>query len=144
MRLLAKKISSGLSGNEVIFLSGILGAGKTFISGSIANHLGVEREVISPTFSLCREYSYNINNIQKKIFHFDLYRLTAYSQLKELSFEDILAGSNGLILVEWPECIADIDLAKKIKKLSPQRKICWIEISLAENLKDRKVVFRHE
>lgn len=135
---LAKKLADRLSGGEVFLLSGILGAGKTFFSGLLAKNLGVEEEITSPTFSLCREYSCRKETL-KKIFHLDLYRLESYSQLKDLAFEDILKRNDSLTLIEWPDCIKDVDLADKIKELVPNKRIYRIIIIFAGNLKDREI-----
>lgn len=144
MELLAERIASHFSANEAVLLSGVLGAGKTFFSSLIAKSLGVKEPVVSPTFALCREYSFNLKNVPKKILHFDFYRLNSYSQIQDLAFENIISNRNNLVLIEWPESIVDLDLAKKIKTIAPQRKIYQMEISFAKNLKDRKIILRYE
>lgn len=140
MDKLAKKLATEISGEEVFLLSGVLGAGKTFFSGRLAKYLGVATEVTSPTFSLCREYCYSKEGEWKKIFHLDLYRLSSYSQLRELAFEDILRDKRGLVLIEWPECIKDVSLEEKIRTVAPQKKVYKMEIYFADNLKDREII----
>lgn len=140
MEKLAKKIAAEIFGGEVFLLSGVLGAGKTFFSGLLAKHLGVEAQLTSPTFSLCREYRYLKDGEPRKIFHFDLYRLNLYSQLKELAFEDILKDKEGLVLIEWPECVNDVTLEEKIRTIAPERTIYRMEIYFADNLKDREII----
>ncbi len=137
MAQLADDFSKNLSGGEVLLMTGVLGAGKTFFSNLIAKNLGVCEKVTSPTFSLCREYQYSEG---KNILHFDLYRLSSYAQLQELSFEDALKNENNLIFIEWPECIRDLNLADKINELVPKKTIYWIRITFENNLKERRIV----
>ena len=53
---LGKKIGSLLKKGDVIAMQGTLAAGKTTITKGIANSLGVEDDITSPTFCLVSEY----------------------------------------------------------------------------------------
>jgi tRNA threonylcarbamoyladenosine biosynthesis protein TsaE len=96
---LAKHLTSGMT----IFLSGQLGAGKTCLTRGILRELGYRGNVKSPTYSLVETYT--INN--KKISHFDFYRLSASEELFEAGFEEHFSEEN-ICIVEWPEKIATI------------------------------------
>ena len=53
---LAKRIASEIKGGEVLLLNGTLGAGKTTFTKGFAKALGVEKTVVSPTFTIIKEY----------------------------------------------------------------------------------------
>jgi tRNA threonylcarbamoyladenosine biosynthesis protein TsaE len=98
---LGKKIALKFKGNEVVFLIGELGAGKTVFAKGIAAGLGLENvhEVCSPTFTIM-----NVNRARVPIYHFDLYRLTKDSEIMDLGFEDYIG--QGVVVVEWAEKIS--------------------------------------
>jgi tRNA threonylcarbamoyladenosine biosynthesis protein TsaE len=87
--------------NEVIALSGDLGAGKTvFIRGVAEGAAEIDpRDVCSPTFTYLNVYS----GI-KTIYHFDLYRIRDFREFLAAGFEDFLAAG-GICCIEWPEKI---------------------------------------
>ncbi len=94
--LLANKIARHLKGNEIIFLQGQLGAGKTFLARSLLKALGFEGEVVSPTFILQSEYQANL-----PVLHLDLYRLEHGEEIDDLGLEEYL--DNYVWLVEWAD-----------------------------------------
>lgn len=95
-------LARALKEGDVVTLSGELGAGKTRFSQGIASGLGVDSSVpvTSPTFTILNEYQGRL-----PLYHFDFYRLGIGSDLRELGFEEYLAGS-GVCLIEWPERLA--------------------------------------
>jgi len=108
-RKIGQNVASKLQGGDVIFLSGILGAGKTELIRGIAKGLGVKSKIVSPTFNIFRVYEFGKSG---KLYHFDCYRLKKYTDLVELGWEEILADPNAIIVLEWPECILGKDLTK--------------------------------
>ncbi len=94
--LLASKIAEKLEGNEIIFLQGQLGAGKTFLARSILKALGYEEEVVSPTFILQCEYRARV-----PVLHLDLYRLEYGEEIDDLGLEEYL--DRYVWLVEWAD-----------------------------------------
>ncbi|MGD8535275.1 MAG: tRNA (adenosine(37)-N6)-threonylcarbamoyltransferase complex ATPase subunit type 1 TsaE [Candidatus Aminicenantes bacterium] len=102
---LAKKLSQGFKGKEVVFLMGELGTGKTIFAKGLAAGLGLEdfHQVCSPSYTLV-----NIYQGKYAIFHIDLYRLGKDSEIMDLGWEDYLG--EGVIIVEWAEKVKfDID-----------------------------------
>lgn len=83
--------------NDVIALSGNLGAGKTAFVQGIAEGLGVVGHVPSPTFNLLL-----VHGGDTKLFHFDLYRLDDAGQLEDIGFHEILE-SGGVTAIEWAD-----------------------------------------
>ena len=109
---LAKKFSRILNKGDIIYFHGEIGVGKTtFIKHLINNLQQLSKinltEVTSPTFNLVNEYDVGSFIIQ----HYDLYRLTDYSEIKNIGlFEN---KEEMVTLVEWPEKIKKI-IDKKI------------------------------
>ncbi|MHB8054204.1 MAG: tRNA (adenosine(37)-N6)-threonylcarbamoyltransferase complex ATPase subunit type 1 TsaE [Candidatus Aminicenantales bacterium] len=99
-RLLAKRLSSSFRGDEVVFLIGELGAGKTVFAKGVAAGLGLKntRLVCSPTFTLINVYQARV-----PIWHLDLYRLGKRAEIRDLGFEDSIGEA--VILIEWGERI---------------------------------------
>lgn len=92
---LARLCSSG----DCVLLEGDLGAGKTsFARGFIGELAGEEQEVLSPSFMLVLTYPVKHN---ATLWHFDLYRLKAAEELREIGLEEAL--SDGITLIEWPD-----------------------------------------
>ena len=55
--------------------------------------------VTSPTFTILNEYA----GEEKRLYHFDFYRIEDESELVELGFEDYFPSTDGLTIVEWVE-----------------------------------------
>jgi len=95
----AARMAPLLTGNELVFLEGQLGAGKTTFCRGLLRGLGHTGSVKSPTFTLVEPYELAGG---QQVFHFDLYRLTDANELEYIGIEDYL-DSHQLCLVEWPE-----------------------------------------
>jgi tRNA threonylcarbamoyladenosine biosynthesis protein TsaE len=97
---IAKNLAKTFEGDEVVFLIGELGAGKTVFAKGIAAGLGLKNihQVCSPTFTLMNLYFARV-----PIYHFDLYRLTKAAEITDLGFEDYIG--QGVVVVEWAEKI---------------------------------------
>lgn len=88
------------AGNERIFtFDAPMGSGKTTFIKSLCTQLSVTDTMSSPTYSIVNEYHTKSN---RKLFHFDLYRLKSSEELFELGFEDYLSSGN-YVFIEWPE-----------------------------------------
>jgi len=86
-----------LKGNELILLSGNLGAGKTIFTKGIGHALGIDRrEIVSPSYTLM-----NIYDGKFKLFHIDLYRIGEQINGGVPEIDDNL--DTGIIVVEWGE-----------------------------------------
>jgi tRNA threonylcarbamoyladenosine biosynthesis protein TsaE len=91
----------------VVGLYGNLGAGKTTFTQSIAKAVGVEEKVASPTFVI--EKIYELSNQKfSHLIHIDAYRIEDSKELTLLGFTEIISNPRNLILVEWPEKVADV------------------------------------
>jgi tRNA threonylcarbamoyladenosine biosynthesis protein TsaE len=104
---LASTLAPGADGATVITLSGELGVGKTAFVKAIARILGVEETVTSPTFVLEKIYLLPEQKPFKRLIHIDAYRLEKGSDLAPLGFDEFAKDPSNLILIEWPERVAD-------------------------------------
>ncbi len=108
---IAKEFVSKLSPKNnmavVVGLSGELGAGKTAFTKCVANVFGVDDTVTSPTFVI--EKIYELKN-QKftHLIHIDAYRLDKSDELLNLGWQKVVSDPNNIILIEWPERVADV------------------------------------
>lgn len=103
---LGREFGDTLKGEEVIALSGEMGAGKTtFVQGLAESVSGLTR-IISPTFILMREYP---NKFGGNLYHIDLYRLggNIERELANLGITDFLKDKKNIILVEWADKAKD-------------------------------------
>jgi tRNA threonylcarbamoyladenosine biosynthesis protein TsaE len=91
---LGRQLGEGLSGGEVILLTGELGAGKSVFARGVAQALGIDRWRGSPTFALVHEYAST-----PALIHVDLYRL-AEGDAYDLGLEEY-AVPESILLVEW-------------------------------------------
>jgi tRNA threonylcarbamoyladenosine biosynthesis protein TsaE len=101
-RELGRELSLTLQENTVIGLSGDLGAGKTEFVKGIAEGLGSNDPVTSPTFTLIHEY----RSGRLPLFHMDFYRLETENELDEIGFDDYLRQT-GICAIEWADRFPD-------------------------------------
>jgi tRNA threonylcarbamoyladenosine biosynthesis protein TsaE len=112
-QLLGEKIARLLRPQDVIFLKGELGAGKTTLARSIITALNPHIiSVPSPTFSLVQIYEISQGNL----WHFDLYRIKHIEEVFELAIEE--AFSSGISLIEWPERLEGLRLPSSLLEVT--------------------------
>jgi tRNA threonylcarbamoyladenosine biosynthesis protein TsaE len=99
-RSLGARIGSLLRAGDVVSLSGDLGAGKTVFAKGVATALGVRDDVVSPTFTLVREYAAPVPFV-----HIDVFRLDRFQELHDLGFDELVSGSS-VTVVEWGDRIS--------------------------------------
>lgn len=97
------------SGATLVTLTGELGTGKTSFTQGVARALGIEESVTSPTFVLEKVYELPEETSRgfKRLIHIDAYRLESGSALRPLGFDELMQDKHNLILLEWPERVAD-------------------------------------
>ena len=98
-RKAGKAFAGSLKQGDVISLRGSLGAGKTVFAKGIAENLGIEEAIVSPTFTIVQEYDGSL-----KMYHLDLYRLSGEDEFESMGGEDFLYP-DGVTLIEWSEKI---------------------------------------
>ena len=97
---LAKKIQNESGAPSFIALYGDLGVGKTAFVRGFVSAFSPNALVRSPTFALVNEYPC----AERRLFHFDMYRITGEDDLYSIGYYDYLDNSS-ICLVEWSENI---------------------------------------
>lgn len=104
-RSIGRLLASELRENDVVALSGELGAGKTVFVRGLAEGLGADPvNVASPTFALLHEYECRAGT--PSLVHLDLYRLPdREEELREIGLPEVVSGK--ITAVEWPNSSSD-------------------------------------
>ncbi|MGJ7923198.1 tRNA (adenosine(37)-N6)-threonylcarbamoyltransferase complex ATPase subunit type 1 TsaE [Neobacillus sp. LXY-4] len=95
----AKRLAERLQPGDVIALEGDLGAGKTTFTKGLAEGLGINKTVNSPTFTIIKEYQGRL-----PLYHMDVYRVQ--DSYEDLGFDEYFEG-NGVTVVEWAHLIKE-------------------------------------
>lgn len=96
-RALGRLVGERAEAGDVLCLTGGLGAGKTTFVQGLAEGLGVQEPVASPTFTIVCEYKGRL-----PLYHADVYRLGEKAAEEPLGLEEYLEG-DGVAAVEWAE-----------------------------------------
>lgn len=101
---IGRRLGELLQANDIIGLTGGLGAGKTHFAKGLAAGLEVSdsQVVNSPTFVIINEYIGRLH-----IYHVDVYRLETCAELQALGFEE-MCSADGVVLIEWADKIQDL------------------------------------
>ncbi len=99
---IALNFISEIKSGDIVVLNGPLGSGKTFFVKKIAEHFKISN-TSSPTFAIVNEYLGN-----RKLYHFDFYRINSINELHDIGFEDYLSDSDAIIFIEWGELFPEI------------------------------------
>ena len=117
---LARKFADSINSGCIITLEGDLGVGKTSFTKGIGQSLGIEEPIVSPTFTLLKQYEGRL-----KLNHIDAYRLENTSS-DTLGLYDLM-DEDAIVVIEWSNFIDDLiisDYHIKIEYLDDtQRKI---------------------
>ena len=98
---LAQNFESEKFPNMIICLNGELGSGKTMVTKGIANALGIEETITSPTFTIIKEYESG----EMPLYHMDVYRLDG--ETDGVGIEDYYK-KGGIVVIEWANTIKHI------------------------------------
>lgn len=93
---LGRRIGESLRGGELLLLQGELGVGKTVFVKGLAQGIGSDAEISSPTFVLEQIYEGRI-----VLIHIDLYRAGSLD-LRDLDIDEALE-EGASVVVEWSE-----------------------------------------
>ena len=97
---LAQNFESEKFPNMIICLNGELGSGKTVFVKGIANALGIQDTITSPTFTIIKEYDGEL-----PLYHLDVYRLDGETQ--GIGIEEYFS-KGGVVVIEWADTISQI------------------------------------
>lgn len=122
--LAGRRLGERLQRGDIVLLSGELGAGKTTFVRGVAQGIGSEASVASPTFQLVRVYPGRV-----QLAHVDLYRVENPRELADLGLEEL--AEQGAVVVEWGERLEVAEAAViEIQHLGGDRRLIRIERDL--------------
>ncbi len=101
-RKFALELAEKLEPGDVIAVSGDLGTGKTTFTKYIAEGLGIDENIDSPTFTIVKEH----RSGKLPLFHFDVYRIGSADEFFDTGGEEYFY-SDGVSVIEWAENIED-------------------------------------
>lgn len=93
-RALGNRLAGVLRAGDLLVLDGPLGAGKTVLVQGIGAGLGVQGNVVSPTFVIAR-----VHRGPVPLVHVDAYRLDSLAEVDDLDLD--VSVSDAVIVVEW-------------------------------------------
>ena len=112
---IARKLGRSLKPGTVVAYLGGLGMGKTAFTAGLAQGMGIEDSVSSPTFSLVNVYYGHPTDL----VHFDMYRIKDEDELYATGFYEF--ADSGTVICEWSEnigfAIPDDALRVRIERL---------------------------
>lgn len=100
-RAMGAAIASLVRPGDLLLLAGDLGAGKTAFTQGFARGLGVQDRVVSPTFTLAREY----DGSECKLHHLDVYRLDHLQEAIDLGISELIDDDGGITIIEWGDVV---------------------------------------
>ncbi len=101
-RAVGQAIAGILRPKDTMILTGELGAGKTTLVQGVGRGLEVDGPVVSPTFTLIREYRGRLD-----VAHVDIYRLDRIQDVVDLGWDELGDGES-VLLVEWGDAIEEL------------------------------------
>lgn len=114
---LGSKLGALLAADDVVCLSGGLGAGKTCFCRGIGIGFGAGTPLTSPSYNLAHEHRRAQD--ETPLYHLDCYRLENPQEAQSLGIDDILDGC-GAVVIEW---------AERIEPFLPEERL-WINFKL--------------
>ncbi len=122
---LGAELAARLPDGAVLAFWGELGSGKTAFVRGMAQGMGLDCAVSSPTFTIVNEYLG-----ARSLFHFDMYRLGSAEELYDIGWEDYLARG-GVCAVEWSENVAEAfegdEISVRFEKLGESSRRITVE-----------------
>lgn len=109
----------------VFALEGELGSGKTQLVKGLAKAMGVNNEIISPTFTIEAEYDHG------NLVHIDAWRLEDPKELLEIGFENRVKNKS-VIVIEWANQVRGV-----IEKFASKAVVTWIKLEYGKNDDER-------
>ncbi|MCI5703255.1 MAG: tRNA (adenosine(37)-N6)-threonylcarbamoyltransferase complex ATPase subunit type 1 TsaE [Erysipelotrichaceae bacterium] len=103
---IAQNFESEKFPNMIICLDGELGSGKTVFTKGIANALGIDETITSPTYTIIKEY-----NGELPLYHMDVYRLDG--NIDGTGIEEYF-NKGGVVVIEWADTIKNILPAERL------------------------------
>ncbi len=90
-----------LKTRPIVFgLNGPLGVGKTIFAKGVAEFLGIQATLVSPTYTYLEEYTFARGQTVGKLHHIDVWKIDSVELFKRLEIEKLLLP-NTILVIEW-------------------------------------------
>lgn len=96
---LGRRLAAFLRAGDVILLAGDLGSGKTIFTSGLAEGLGVQERVTSPSFVIVRTYEGLM-----PLTHVDVYRLSTSGEFEDIDVVE--QAADGVLVIEWGQAVS--------------------------------------
>lgn len=104
MRKFGTRLGAAFNGGEVVELVGDVGSGKTTLAKGIAQGMGVDEDVQSPSFTISRVYE-AARGLQ--LAHYDFYRLSD-AGIMEDELAETADNAATVIVIEWADIVKGV------------------------------------
>lgn len=125
---IGQKLGKAAAPGQIFCLIGDLGTGKTILAKGLADGLGIQEDIVSPTFTIVQEYQGRL-----PFYHFDIYRIMDEDELFEIGWEEYI-NSSGVCLVEWADQVPEA--------IPPEASWIQIEKELSKGISYRKITIK--
>lgn len=104
MKAFGKKLGGLLKGGEILELVGDVGAGKTTLTKGVADGMGVDDDVQSPSFTISRVYDVPS---RLRLSHYDFYRLHD-AGIMTAELHEAVHDPTNVTIIEWAEIVSGV------------------------------------
>lgn len=111
MVVFGKRLADALKGGDVVELIGDVGAGKTTLTKGIAQGLGADEDVQSPSFTISRLYPIRDD---LTLAHYDFYRLADAGIMKQ-ELDEVAHNQKTITVVEWGSIVEGVLPADRLQ-----------------------------
>ncbi len=105
MKAFGARLGSLLRGGDVLELVGDVGAGKTTLTKGIAEGMGVDEDVQSPSFTISRVYDELPSGL--RLAHYDFYRLHDAGIMAD-ELHEAAHDAQTVTVIEWADIVAGV------------------------------------
>src|SRR4030042_2263347 len=133
---LYQKYEKHLDQRAIIFaLEGPMGAGKTVFTKGLAKAMGIDEEIVSPTYDLM--LNYESENKKSELVHIDAWRMLTSSEFEDLGINKMISDKS-VFAIEWAEKVSGV-----IRKYNEDAVIVWIKIEYpnSDQENERKITW---
>lgn len=103
VQAIARRLGELLVSGDVIMLTGDVGAGKTTFTKALAEGMGIQGPIQSPSFTVVNNYTRATDGL--RLAHYDFYRLTEPGIMAN-ELQDTLGQA--VVVIEWGEIVQDV------------------------------------
>lgn len=105
-RLLLKHWNAIKVTGLLVALDGALGTGKTIFTKGVAEFLGIQETIVSPTYTYCEEYDFTRHGVSGKLVHCDAWKVDQQEVFEKLAISEYLKPNN-VTVIEWYDQVKD-------------------------------------